>query len=100
MYSSSFFPLSSKFFLSIVLLFTFNFITTAQVNLYVAGNNGVGLYIGQDLTVQALGNVDIAAVGTMSFENGGTPDFRLKGDFTNLNLIDMSEAKPFGIEVF
>jgi hypothetical protein len=64
-------------------LFVFTTNVTAQVNLYIAGNNGVGMYIGQDHVVQALADVDIAAAGTISFENGGTPDFRLKGDFTN-----------------
>jgi hypothetical protein len=77
-----FFPNFVKgFFVFFLFLFTTN--VTAQLNLHVAGNNGAGLYIGQDFTVQALGAVGVGAAGTIRFENGGSPDFRLKGNFLN-----------------
>ncbi|NDH91234.1 MAG: hypothetical protein EBZ22_10195, partial [Flavobacteriia bacterium] len=53
----------------------------AQQSLNITGNKG--LYVGNALVVQAMGDVNINATGVMSFQNGGTPDFRLKGDFTN-----------------
>jgi hypothetical protein len=81
--SNLFSTLSGKFFLLLFTLFAFNHIAYAQLNLHVAGNNGAGLYIGQDFTVQALNHVGVGAAGTIRFENGGSPDFRLKGDFTN-----------------
>ncbi|MEY5042246.1 MAG: hypothetical protein RLZZ414_1805, partial [Bacteroidota bacterium] len=78
-FNKTYFPNFIKGVLSTFLLvFTTN--VTAQVNLHIAGNNGLGMYIGQDHVVQALGAVGIGASGTLSFENGGTPDFRLKGD--------------------
>ena len=39
--------------------------------------------MGNALVVQAMDDVNINATGVMSFQNGGTPDFRLKGDFAN-----------------
>ena len=85
-FNKTFFPNFVKGVLSIFLLvFTTN--VAAQVNLHIAGNNGVGMYIGQDHVVQALGAVGIGASGTLSFENVGMPDFRLKGDFTNAGTL-------------
>lgn len=55
----------------------------AQLELHIEGSNGVDLYVGQLLIVQAEGDVSTASGGGISFENGGTPDFRLYGDFTN-----------------
>lgn len=55
----------------------------AQSNLYISGSSGTNLYIGNSLTVQAEGSTTIASGATFSFQNGGTPDFRLKGNLIN-----------------
>lgn len=55
----------------------------AQSNLYVSGSAGANLYIGNSLTVQAEGSTTIASGATFSLQNGGNPDFRLKGNLTN-----------------
>ena len=57
---------------------------TAQTTaLTVKGGSSAGLFIGNAYTVQAMGNVDIASTGTMTLGSSGTPDLRIKGNFTN-----------------
>jgi len=71
-----------KLFLVALALSSLN--ATAQtVALTVKGGSSAGLYIGNAVTVQAMGNVDIASTGTMSFASSGTPDLRIKGNFTS-----------------
>lgn len=65
-----------------LLLAAGTYLINAQLDLYNSGG-GLTFYIGQSHTVQAEGNFDNAASATIQFENGGTPDFRLKGNFTN-----------------
>lgn len=55
----------------------------AQLAVQIEGSAGVDFYVGQTLTIQAEGNVSVSSGAEIRFENGGTPDFRLKGDFTN-----------------
>ncbi len=55
----------------------------SQLELYNEGGSGLTFYVGQNHTVQAEGDVTNAAGATIEFENGGTPDFRLKGNFVN-----------------
>ncbi len=59
-----------------------SYFLSAQLDLYNSGG-GLTFYVGQSHIVQAEGNFDNAASATIQFENGGTPDFRLKGNFTN-----------------
>lgn len=57
---------------------------TAQPSaLTVKGGSSAGLFIGNAYIVQAMGNVDIASTGAMTLGSSGTPDFRIKGNFTN-----------------
>jgi hypothetical protein len=51
--------------------------------LTVKGGSSAGLFIGNAYTVQAMGDVDIASTGTMTLGSSGTPDLRIKGNFTN-----------------
>ena len=53
-----------------------------QAGLYNAGTS-LTLFIGQDHVVHSDGDVDNAASATMEFENGGTPNLSLEGNFTN-----------------
>ena len=71
-----------KLFLATLLLNCLD--ATAQTSaLNVKGGSSAGLFIGSAYTVQAMGDVDIAATGAMTLGSSGTPDFRIKGNFTN-----------------
>ncbi len=69
----------SSFILPLSIVFSSHLLAQQSLNV----NGSVGLYVGNALVVQAMGDVNINATGVMSFQNGGTPDFRLKGNFTN-----------------
>ena len=58
-------------------------LSEAQLELYNEGGSSLTLYVGQTNVVQAEGDVTNAASATIQFEKGGTPDFRLKGNFAN-----------------
>ncbi|MEY5049810.1 MAG: hypothetical protein RLZZ175_3169 [Bacteroidota bacterium] len=71
-----------KLFIAAITLNCLN--ATAQTSaLTVKGGSSAGLFIGNASLVQAMGNLDIASTGTMSFASSGTPDLRIKGNFTN-----------------
>lgn len=56
--------------------------TIGQLELYNKGTS-LTLFIGQNQVVQAEGDVTNAASATLEFENGGTPNLKLKGNFVN-----------------
>lgn len=70
-----------KYFTIILSFLTFSLFS--QVDLHIEGGDGLKFYIGQDDVVQAEGNVSNASGAVIEFEAAGTPELKLKGNFTN-----------------